>query len=189
MIFLGATLNEAFFITNELITTFTAILTSAFWIIAWGKVRDKQTSPALAINIIISSIELFFAIMAVNMSALKPLWARIVDEVTTPSDTSYRLGQVSHTREKGMPRSKLNLLGSGMGTPLASPLTGSMRMSVGGLGSESEEDLADADARTQNRANDARAAEEGRVWNDGFEIIVPVQIKTDTCGTERKVLP
>ncbi|KAL1598749.1 hypothetical protein SLS60_007890 [Paraconiothyrium brasiliense] len=52
---------------------FTAILTSAFWVLAWGKMYDHQTSPALAINTIISSMELFFAVMAVNMPAFRPL--------------------------------------------------------------------------------------------------------------------
>ncbi|KAF2442765.1 hypothetical protein P171DRAFT_330253, partial [Karstenula rhodostoma CBS 690.94] len=53
---------------------FSAILTSAFWVFAWGKMRAHQTSPALAINTIISFVELFFAVVAINMPTFKPLW-------------------------------------------------------------------------------------------------------------------
>jgi hypothetical protein len=129
----------------------TAILTSIFWVFAWGKMRDHQTSPALAINTIISSIELFFAVMAVNMPAFKPLWTRMVGEGTTRPTASYKMDGWS--REKSTPRSRATPVGSS----IVSPMWQSKRSSRGVLGSESVEDL--VEARTPTNSDDGSLRE------------------------------
>ncbi|KAL5378514.1 hypothetical protein DPSP01_009095 [Paraphaeosphaeria sporulosa] len=163
---------------------FSAILTSAFWVFAWGKMRDHQTSPALAINTIISSVELFFAVMAVNMPAFKPLWTRMVGDVTTPPAASYKMDGWS--REKSTPRSRP--------APVESSIISSMgkssRDSRGVLGSESEEDL--VEAQTPLHSDGASAAEAGRrqVWmdEDGIEFVIAVPSRSDkySSSSERR---
>lgn len=159
---------------------FTAILTSAFWVFAWGKMRDRKTSPALAINTIISSVELFFAVMAVNMPAFKPLWKRMVGDVTTRQGDSYQMGGMS--REKAIPRSKVTPLSTGsaqsekrhshFGSALTPQMGRPTKKSMRGAASESEEDL--VDARTLSGSNDVRAAEQGQIWRDkdGVEFVI-----------------
>ncbi|KAJ4360312.1 uncharacterized protein N0V89_000873 [Didymosphaeria variabile] len=159
---------------------FTAILTSAFWVLAWGKMRDHQTSPALAINTIISSIELFFAVMAVNMPAFKPLWTRMVGDVTNRPGASYKMDGMSREKSRWRPRA------TPLGDSTNSPMGQSRTRSRGGLGSESEEDL--VEARTATDSDDANVAEAGRVWrnSDGVDFVIATPSRGDKYSSSEK---
>jgi hypothetical protein len=158
---------------------FTAILTSVFWVFAWDNMRDNKRSPALAINTIISSIELFFAIMAVNMPAFKPIWTKLTGEPTTKLGLSYQMKGSSH--DKGTPRSRLTdssveSAGRDVNTPLGSclvsPIGVPSRKPTRGLASESEEDL--VHAHTLENMSDIQQTEKKQIWrsSEGLEFFM-----------------